>query len=96
MPRTGRTHQIRVHLQYLGHPIINDPLYNDFVWGPDKGKGGVYGKTDDQVIVINALQILEGHYLSLGIFKNVLQSYARFWIAHARLDSIILIVSGTF
>lgn len=24
---TGRTHQIRVHMQYLGHPIIGDPLY---------------------------------------------------------------------
>ena len=24
---TGRTHQIRVHMKYIGHPIINDPVY---------------------------------------------------------------------
>ncbi len=24
---TGRTHQIRVHMQYIGHPIVGDPLY---------------------------------------------------------------------
>ena len=26
-PKTGRTHQIRVHLQYVGHPIYSDILY---------------------------------------------------------------------
>lgn len=26
-PRTGRTHQLRVHCAALGHPIIGDPLY---------------------------------------------------------------------
>ncbi len=26
-PSTGRTHQLRVHMQSIGHPIIGDPLY---------------------------------------------------------------------
>ncbi|KAL7738930.1 hypothetical protein ACLKA6_016931 [Drosophila palustris] len=50
-PLTGRMHQIRVHLQYLGYPIVNDPLYNHEVFGPLKGRGGdIGGKTDDQLI----------------------------------------------
>ena len=31
--KTGRTHQIRVHLAHQGHPIVGDPLYN-----PQKAK----------------------------------------------------------
>jgi 23S rRNA pseudouridine1911/1915/1917 synthase len=26
-PKTGRTHQLRLHMSYLGHPILGDPLY---------------------------------------------------------------------
>lgn len=37
---TGRTHQIRVHMQYIGHPLFNDELY-----GGDKiVKGTVFSK----------------------------------------------------
>jgi 23S rRNA pseudouridine1911/1915/1917 synthase len=40
-PKTGRTHQIRIHLKYLGHPIVSDEFYagrktarNDRKWCP--------------------------------------------------------------
>jgi tRNA pseudouridine32 synthase/23S rRNA pseudouridine746 synthase len=33
-PLTGRTHQLRVHLMAIGHPIVGDPLY-----GPVQGGG---------------------------------------------------------
>lgn len=40
-PETGRTHQIRVHLKYINHPIVGDYLYagrktarDDRVWAP--------------------------------------------------------------
>lgn len=29
---TGRTHQIRVHLQHTGHPIAGDDKYGDYTW----------------------------------------------------------------
>lgn len=28
-PQTGRTHQLRVHLKYIGAPILGDPVYGD-------------------------------------------------------------------
>lgn len=37
MPRTGRTHQIRVHMKAVGHPIVADADYNSrdclYAWG---------------------------------------------------------------
>lgn len=27
--KTGRTHQIRVHMKYIGHPIVGDPIYTN-------------------------------------------------------------------
>ena len=40
-PKTGRTHQIRVHFKYLGHPVVGDEFYagrktarGDRLWCP--------------------------------------------------------------
>ncbi len=48
---TGRTHQIRVHLNYLGHPVVGDKVY-----GPSK-KG-------DPSLKINR-QALHSHFLKI-------------------------------
>ncbi|XP_045191529.2 pseudouridylate synthase RPUSD2-like [Mercenaria mercenaria] len=49
VPHTGRTHQIRVHLQFLGYPISNDPLYNSPAFGPNRGKGGIIDRSEDEI-----------------------------------------------
>lgn len=39
---TGRTHQIRVHLKSIGHPLVGDPIY---------------GREDGQTLMLHALQL---------------------------------------
>ncbi|KAL8706888.1 MAG: hypothetical protein Q9201_000157 [Fulgogasparrea decipioides] len=51
LPLTGRTHQLRVHLQFLGHPISNDPIYcNQRVFGPSLAAGDALSDDDEDVI----------------------------------------------
>jgi 23S rRNA pseudouridine955/2504/2580 synthase len=38
---TGRTHQIRVHLQHAGHPILGDDKYGDFALNRELAREGV-------------------------------------------------------
>lgn len=39
--RTGRTHQIRVHLADAGHPIVGDPKYGDFALNRELARGAL-------------------------------------------------------
>ena len=51
LPVTGRTHQLRVHLQFLGHPISNDPIYcNQRVFGPNLAEGDAKSDHDEDII----------------------------------------------
>ena len=46
-------HQIRVHLQYLGHPIMNDPIYNHpTAWGEGNGQKGTAIDTKKVLLTI--------------------------------------------
>ncbi|RDW92271.1 pseudouridine synthase-1 [Coleophoma crateriformis] len=56
LPVTGRTHQLRVHLQFLGHPIANDPIYcNQRVWGSSLGANDADATQDSDEDIITRL-----------------------------------------
>lgn len=52
-PVTGRTHQLRVHLQYSGLPILNDPFYGDgvTVLMLSQLKRGYKGRSDEKPLI---------------------------------------------
>jgi 23S rRNA pseudouridine1911/1915/1917 synthase len=60
---TGRTHQIRVHLSRVGHPVLGDPAYG----GRRERRGGLTGKavaTADKALSMIDRQALHAEELS--------------------------------
>ena len=47
--KTGRTHQIRVHMNYIGHPVIGDPIY---------GKGNRVIYDDGQLLFAHEIKFI--------------------------------------
>lgn len=56
---TGRTHQIRVHFNYMNHPLVGDPLYND---NPKQ-------IAQEQALFARELHIIHPYTNELMIFK---------------------------
>ena len=51
-PQTGRTHQIRVHLEHVGHPVVGDPVYrgNRGELFADAGSGHLVRRLEHQFL----------------------------------------------
>jgi 23S rRNA pseudouridine1911/1915/1917 synthase len=60
-PRTGRTHQIRVHLAHVGYPVLCDRLYG----GRAHITVGDLCRTDDATVLLDR-QALHAHRLRLN------------------------------
>ena len=62
--RTGRTHQIRVHLKSIGHPLIGDPLYSGPQWRgiPDKRLQKAIGSFPRQALHAARLTLPQGTF----------------------------------
>lgn len=69
---TGRTHQIRVHLSYIGHPVAGDDVY-----GPKK----VIAKLDGQCLHARSIGFIHPETGEQLLFESELPEYFRNFLA---------------
>ncbi|MCQ2146623.1 MAG: RluA family pseudouridine synthase [Bacteroidales bacterium] len=72
---TGRTHQIRVHMNYIGHPLFNDERYD----GAEIRKGTIYAKYKQ--FIKNCFELLPRqalHAKTLGFVHPTTKKWIQF------------------
>lgn len=83
--KTGRTHQIRVHLSHEGHPIVGDEKYGDFALNKALARGAGGGAGGE------ALAGVDRHKLSDGRFERMFLHARYLRLAHpATGEDIVL------
>ncbi|MCL2640196.1 MAG: pseudouridine synthase, partial [Phycisphaerales bacterium] len=78
LPRTGRTHQLRVHLAHIGHPIVGDVMYGgkeitmrDLTVSPRLRRGGEPEDMTTPLIVRQALHAYRLQFVHPTLFTRM-------------------------